>query len=74
MLVPTKFTRLEESTIFKMRGILEDRQYGETIAGLLARTLDDFTDVSEFLHAVDVLYVLGMVDVNASTGMVEYAY
>jgi hypothetical protein len=73
MLVPTKFTTLEESTIFKMRAILEDKQEGETIPDLLARTSGDFQDASEFLHAVDILYVLGALDVEVSTGVIEYA-
>lgn len=73
MLVPTKFTTLEESTIFKMRAILEYKQDGETIPDLLARTLGGFQDASEFLLAVDILYVLGALDVEASTGVIEYA-
>lgn len=73
MLVPTKFTTLEESTIFKMHVILKYKQDGETIPDLLTRTLDYFQDASEFLHAVDILYVLGALDVEASTGVVKYA-
>ncbi|WP_404344116.1 ABC-three component system middle component 7 [Vreelandella venusta] len=73
MLIPTKFTTLEESTIFKMRAILENRKSCETLPELLARTLDVFQDASEFLYAVDILYVLGALDVNASTGVIEYA-
>lgn len=73
MLVPTKFTTLEESTIFKMRAILENRQSGETVPELLSRTSGEFQDASEFLHAVDILYVLGALDVQASTGVIEYA-
>lgn len=73
MLIPTKFTTLEESTIFKMRAILEDKQNCETIPELLARTLYGFQDASEFLYAVDILYVLGALDINASTGVIEYA-
>ncbi|MBB1610855.1 hypothetical protein A9978_00230 [Pseudomonas sp. UMC65] len=73
MLVPTKFTTLEESTIFKMRAILEDKQDSETILDLLARTKDSFQDVSEFLHAIDILYVLGVLNVETSTGVIEYA-
>lgn len=73
MLIPTKFTALEESTIFKMRIILEDKVSGETISDLLARTSGKFQDVSEFLHAVDVLYVLGAIDIDASTGEIKYA-
>jgi hypothetical protein len=73
MLVPTKFTTLEESTIFKMRTILENKRDGETIPDLLFRTLGDFQDASEFLCAVDILYVLGALDVEAVTGVIEYA-
>jgi len=73
MLIPTKFTRLEESTIFKMSAILKNKHAGETIPDLLARTFDSFQDASEFLCAVDILYVLGALDVEASTGMIEYA-
>jgi len=73
MLAPTKFTTLEESTIFKMRAILENKQEGETISALLARTLGGFQDASEFLHAVDILYVLGALNVEAANGVIDYA-
>lgn len=73
MLVPTKFTTLEESTIFKMRVILEGKKNGETIQDLLARTIYSFQDASEFLHALDILYVLGALNVEATTGVIAYA-
>ncbi|WP_309296052.1 ABC-three component system middle component 7 [Metapseudomonas otitidis] len=73
MLVPTKFTTLEESTIFKLRIILEEKLDGESILDLFTRTSGKFQDASEFLHAVDILYVLGVIDVDASTGAVKYA-
>tara|TARA_Y100000780_G_C13683241_1_gene416785 strand:+ start:1343 stop:1567 length:225 start_codon:yes stop_codon:yes gene_type:complete len=73
MLVPTKFTTLEESTIFKLRIILEGKADGESISDLFDRTSDGFQDASEFLHALDILYVLGAVDIDASTGVINYA-
>jgi hypothetical protein len=73
MLVPTKFTRLEESTIFKMRCVLADKKEGETVLNLLRRTKDKFFDASEFLHALDILYVLDIIDVPNDSGIVEYA-
>lgn len=73
MLIPTKFTTLEESTIFKMHAILKNKKNCETIPELLARTLYGFQDASEFLYAVDILYVLGTLDVDTSTGVIEYA-
>lgn len=72
MLIPTKFTTLEESTIFKMHVILNTKVNDEKLSELLARTSGDFQDASEFLHALDILYVLGLIDVDASMEMINY--
>jgi len=73
MLVPSKFTRLEESTIFKMRCILANRNESESVLETYLRTKDFFYDVSEFLHALDVLYVLGLVNIQDDLGLIDYA-
>ncbi|KIC83880.1 ABC-three component system middle component 7 [Pseudomonas sp. C5pp] len=73
MLVPSKFTKLEESTIFKMLAILADKTPGETVTQALSRTKDDFLDASEFLTAMDILYFLGYLDVQDESGVIEYA-
>lgn len=73
MLIPTKFTTLEETTIFKMRVILENRINGEKLSDLLARTSGKFQDTSEFLHALDILYVLGQIDIDITNGTINYA-
>jgi hypothetical protein len=56
-----------------MRAILDGKHNGETIPDLLARTGNAFQDASEFLHAVDILYVLGSLDVEIATGVIKYA-
>lgn len=73
MLVPSKFTRLEESTIFKMKCILANKTENESVLDVYIRTKDCFYDTSEFLHALDVLYVLGLVNIHNDTGLIEYA-
>lgn len=73
MLVPSKFTRLEESTIFKMRFIVMEKSEGESVSDIYIRTKTKFTDASELLHALDILYVIGLIDENKETGMMEYA-
>lgn len=73
MLVPSKFTRLEESTIYKMKCILANKNEFETVPDVYLRTKDSFYDACEFLHALDVLYVLGFLNINNETGFVEYA-
>ncbi len=73
MLVPSKFTRLEESTIFKMRFILANKKENESVLDVYHRTKDSFFDASEFLHAIDVLYVMGLVNIKDDSGLIEYA-
>ena len=73
MLIPTKFTRLEESTIFKMRCILTGGSKDESVLDAWIRTRTEFYDASEFLHALDILFVLDMIEVNDNSGVIQYA-
>lgn len=73
MLVPSKFTRLEESTIFKMKCIIANKKEAESVSDIYLRTKDYFYDASEFLHALDVLYVLGFLNINDDSGLIDYA-
>ncbi|HGI5911264.1 TPA: ABC-three component system middle component 7 [Yersinia enterocolitica] len=56
-----------------MRVILENKISGEKVSDLLLRTSGKFQDASEFLHALDILYVLGLIDIDGSTGTINYA-
>lgn len=73
MLVPSKFTRLEESTLFRMKCILSGKKDSENVQEAYYRTRDVFLDASEFLHALDALFVLGMLDIDVDSGMIRYA-
>jgi hypothetical protein len=73
MLVPSKFTRLEESTLFRMKSVLSGRKEAESVQDVYHRTRDVFQDASEFLHALDALFVLGLLDIDADSGLVRYA-
>ena len=73
MLVPSKFTRLEESTIFKMKCILANKIENESVLDVYLRTKDSFCDASELLHALDILYILGLVNIRDDSELIEYA-
>lgn len=73
MLIPTKFTRLEESTIFKMKCILSEKKENESVLDVYFRTQTCFYDASEFLHAMDVLFVLDLIDVDGRLETIRYA-
>jgi len=73
MLIPTKFTQLEESTIFKMKCILENKKQHESLEDLYFRTRSNFYDISEFLYALDILFVLSIINFDEVSGVIYYA-
>ncbi len=73
MLIPSKFTRLEESTIYKMKFILISKQQEESVIDIYNRTKKEFYDVSEFIHALDILFVLSLIDLQDESGIIHYA-
>ncbi len=73
MLVTSKVRRLEEWTRFKMRKVLMGKSHGETVPDVYRRTHGVFEDATEFLHALDVLFVLGMLTIEVETGSISYA-
>lgn len=73
MLVPSKFTRLEESTIFKMKSILQVRFEEELVKSAYLRSRESFKDASEFIYALDALFVLGMIELDECSETIKYA-
>lgn len=73
MLVPSKFTRLEESTLFRMKSILSGKTESESVQDVYQRTRDVFRDACELLHALDALFVLGLLDIDVDSGLIRYA-
>ncbi|HHQ4527102.1 TPA: ABC-three component system middle component 7 [Aeromonas hydrophila] len=56
-----------------MKCILDNKKQNESIADTYSRTKDFFYDASEFLLALDVLYVLGLISVQEDLAVIEYA-
>jgi hypothetical protein len=56
-----------------MRSILANKKDGETVLEVFSRTKDYFSDASEFLHALDILFVLDLLDVQSNDGVIMYA-
>jgi hypothetical protein len=56
-----------------MKCILDNNKEIESVIYAYLRTKDFFYDASEFLHALDVLYVLGLVNIKDDSGLIEYA-
>lgn len=71
MIVPTKFTSLDESALGKSPILLQAFNDPISVHSLYKKVERQFEDVGEFLFALDVLYVLGSIHLDTATGMVE---
>jgi hypothetical protein len=56
-----------------MKSILSGRSENDTVENVYHRTRNVFLDASEFLHALDVLFVLGILNIEEETGLITYA-
>lgn len=56
-----------------MKCVLANKKEIESVLDVYNRTKDVFYDASEFLHALDVLYVLGFLSVSNDSELIEYA-
>lgn len=70
MITPNKTTPLKNSIIYKMTAILDVEYDGVTVSELYRLTKSKFDGVDEFIYALDVLYVLGVVVVDKGAGRV----
>ena len=73
MITPNKVITLRESALGRTPVILREKASQANLAGLYDKVGKDFESIDQFLLAIDVLYILGQIDVDPSTGVVTYA-
>lgn len=73
MIYPNKHIKFEESILYKMLYILEQRKSGViNINELYKKLKRKFSNIDEFIYAIDVLYVLEMIEIDFDTQTLEY--
>lgn len=73
MIVPNKVTSLKESVIGKIAFILEAISEAEqNITELYINAGNKFEDINEFILALDVLYVLEVIEINQDKKVIRY--
>jgi len=72
MITPNKFTTLDQSILSKTRFLLIDGRKDISLSELKKLTLNKFTDVGEFILALDVLFVLEKIELDNEKGVVRY--
>lgn len=73
MITPNKVITLRESALGRTPIIFREKASHDNLAGLYEKVRKDFESIDQFLLALDVLYLLGQIEVDLSTGMVTYA-
>ena len=73
MITPNKVITLRESALGRAPIIMREKVPQGNLVSLYEKVRKDFESIDQFLLTLDVLYILGQIDVDLSTGMVTYA-
>lgn len=71
MLVPSKTISIEESSLYKACQLLEILDAPIELVELYKTNKKMFSDLSSYMDALDMLYVLGKIDIKE--GVVQFA-
>ncbi len=72
MSFPSKFTSFDESILAKISYLMFDDVEAISLPELIKLKISKFEDVSELLLALDVLYVLGKIEMDEDKGLIKY--
>lgn len=72
MITPNKFTPYDKSILSKLKHILRLEENEIDIFILYKKVSSQFSDINEFIFALDVLYVLSCIEVDFITRKVIY--
>ena len=68
MITPNKFTSFDHSSLSKLPKILEALSVANELSELYRKVEKNFEDVGEFIVCIDVLYVLGRIELDRESG------
>lgn len=69
---PSKFTSFDSSILAKINVLILDDVDAISLSELINIRLGDFEDISEFMFALDVLFVLEKIELDKDKGVVKY--
>ncbi len=72
MSFPSKFTSFDNSILAKISLLMLDDVENISLSELIRIRLDKFEDISELMLALDVLFVLGKVELEDGKGIIKY--
>ncbi len=72
MITPNKMISLDKSIMGKLSHLILDDVEEITISELMELRLKKFSDVGEFILALDVLFAIGRIDIDEQRGVLRY--
>jgi ABC-three component (ABC-3C) system Middle Component 7 len=73
LITPNKVLSLDESALGRLAVIMRQSEKSTDLVVLYRAVADQFESVDQFLFALDILFVVGRIDVNLATRAVTYA-
>jgi hypothetical protein len=73
MIAPNKFIDYSQSIMSRLHVILKRLDSPKTVTELYSSTSKSFPDASDFLYALDTLYILKAVDIDLTSKVVSRA-
>lgn len=71
--MPNKTISLPESCLYKSALLLSKINKSISVISLYEGNKKTFIDISDFIDALNLLYVLNKIDIDFDTGIVKYA-
>jgi hypothetical protein len=71
--MPNKTISLPESYLYKSALLLSKINKSISVISLYEANKNTFIDISDFIDALNLLYVLNKIDIDFDTGIVKYA-
>ncbi|MDO6636755.1 hypothetical protein Q4540_09050 [Pseudoalteromonas carrageenovora] len=71
MITPSKTISFKNSITYKMLYILDEQFDEMSVVELYKKTKRKFLGLDEFIFAIDVLYILGEIDVDLELGKIR---
>lgn len=73
MIMPNKVITLRESAFGRAPVIMKEKTRQTNLVTLYDKVSEEFESIDQFLLTIDVLYILGQINVDPSTGVLTYA-
>jgi hypothetical protein len=73
MITPNKVITLRESALGRIPILLRHKGEGTDLIALYRDVSKDFESIDQFLLSLDILFILGRIDIDLQTGVVANA-